>query len=222
MRIGLEFLRPSVDRPPARLIAEEDPGQSIRNFPGHLEQVHQVARASRTLDLEVIAVIEVERQQGANQQRVHRHPYGTTPVRVSTEHACVRFGRKIVHAVFLAVHIEDIRMVGVVAGERPYPIRTQEFILIEHARQNSAQPFRINQRNDAAVRHTRDGPVRSDECSREVRASVRKRSVITSVTCGTSSRCHGSMTVVAQRGNKPTMERTLSRVALPSGRRRTS
>ena len=30
------------------------------------------------------------------------------------------------------------------------------------------------------------------------------------------------MTVVAQIGNKPTMERTLSRVALPSGKRSTS
>ena len=39
---------------------------------------------------------------------------------------------------------------------------------------------------------------------------------------GASSRCQGSMTVVAQSGNKPTMERTLSRVALPSGKRRTS
>src|SRR3954453_514415 len=36
MRIGLEFLRASVYRPAAGLIAGEDPSQSIRNFPGHL------------------------------------------------------------------------------------------------------------------------------------------------------------------------------------------
>ena len=40
VRIGLEFLRASVNRPPARLIAQEDPGQPIGNFPGYLEQIH--------------------------------------------------------------------------------------------------------------------------------------------------------------------------------------
>ena len=39
---------------------------------------------------------------------------------------------------------------------------------------------------------------------------------------GTRSRCHVSMTVVAHSGSSPTIERTLSRVALPSGRRSTS
>ena len=39
---------------------------------------------------------------------------------------------------------------------------------------------------------------------------------------GTRSRCQGSTTVVAHSGSSPTSERTLSRVADPSGRRRTS
>ena len=38
-----------------------------------------------------------------------------------------------------------------VAGERPYPVRAQEFVLIEHAGKNPAQPFRIDQRSDAAT-----------------------------------------------------------------------
>ena len=46
-------------------------------------------------------------------------------------------------------------MVGVVPGECPYPIRAQEFILIEHARKNSAQSFRINQRGDSAIAITK-------------------------------------------------------------------
>jgi hypothetical protein len=39
---------------------------------------------------------------------------------------------------------------------------------------------------------------------------------------GARSRCHGSITVVAHKGSNPTMERTLSRLALPSGSRSTS
>lgn len=70
MRIGLEFLSSSVDRPSARLIPPEDSSQPIGNFTGRLKQVHQVARARRTLDLEGIAVKEVVLQQRANQQRI--------------------------------------------------------------------------------------------------------------------------------------------------------
>ncbi len=39
---------------------------------------------------------------------------------------------------------------------------------------------------------------------------------------GQGSRCQGSMMVVAHSGSSPTMDRTLSRVAVPSGRRRMS
>jgi hypothetical protein len=45
-------------------------------------------------------------------------------------------------------------MLGVVAGQGPYPIRTQEFVLIEHAGEDPAQPVRVHQRSDAALRHT--------------------------------------------------------------------
>ncbi len=45
----------------------------------------------------------------------------------------------------------------------------------------------------------------------------RRRSWNIAVTPGTLSRCQGSMTVVAQSGSKPTMERTLRRVALTIG-----
>ena len=46
-----------------------------------------------------------------------------------------------------------------------------------------------------------------------------QRSFKIAITLGTFSRCHGSKTLVAQSGNRPTMDRTLSRVAQPSGRR---
>src|SRR5258706_10675993 len=72
--IGLEFFRTTVNRPPPRLIAEEDPDQSIAYFAGPLKQVHQLARASWTLNIQRVAVITLVRQMGTNHQRVHWHP----------------------------------------------------------------------------------------------------------------------------------------------------
>src|SRR5271155_704745 len=120
MRIGLEFLRSSVHRPPARGISQKDPGQSIGNFPGYLEQVHQVARTGGTLNLEAVAVIQEIRQQSADEHRVYRHPNGTSPVGVATVHACVGFGGKIVDAVLLTFDRNNIRMLRMKAGKRPY------------------------------------------------------------------------------------------------------
>src|SRR5262245_57590048 len=59
LRIGLKFLRPAVHRPPARPIAQKDPGEPLGDVPGHLEQVHDLARTGRTLDGEGVAVIQI-------------------------------------------------------------------------------------------------------------------------------------------------------------------
>ena len=53
MRICLEFLCASVNRPPASLIPKEDPGQPSADFTSYLEQIHPFSRASRALDFEV-------------------------------------------------------------------------------------------------------------------------------------------------------------------------
>ena len=57
-----------------------------------------------------------------DQQGVPWHPYGTPPVGVSTKPAGVGFCWKIVHSIFLATHIEDVGMLGMVSG----------FVLISH------------------------------------------------------------------------------------------
>jgi len=43
VRVGLEFLRSTVDRPPATLVAQENAGQPVRDLLGHLEEVHNPA-----------------------------------------------------------------------------------------------------------------------------------------------------------------------------------
>src|SRR5258705_1996016 len=136
--IGLELLRTSVHWPTAGFIPQEDPLQTIGYFPGYLEQVHQLARAGGTLDLKVVAVEQIELKQRTNEQRIHRHPDWAAPVGVAAEHAAVGFSRKVIHAVFLTLDVDDIGMVGMIFGERPNPIRAEELVFIEHACQNPA------------------------------------------------------------------------------------
>ena len=56
-------------------------------------------------------------------------------------------------------------------GERTDAIGTEKLILVQHLRENPAQPFLIDEREDAAISHTRSGLDRSDEWTSEVPAS---------------------------------------------------
>ena len=150
MGIGLELLCTSIHWPPARFIPQEDPLQTIGYLPGYLEQIHQLARASGTLDFEVVSVIQIELKQRTNEQRIHRHPDWPAPVGVAAEHARVGFSRKVIHAVFLTLDVYHVGMLVVIFGECPDPIGTEELVLIQHACQNPPQPVLIHKSKYAA------------------------------------------------------------------------
>jgi len=46
-------------------------------------------------------VIQIEAQQRPDNERIHRHPDRSPPVRVTAEHARIRLGRQIVYPVLL-------------------------------------------------------------------------------------------------------------------------
>ena len=52
-------------------------------------------------------------------------------------------------------------MIRVIARERADAVRAEEFVLVQHAREDAAQPLRIDEGEDAAVRRTPrwSGPV---------------------------------------------------------------
>jgi hypothetical protein len=112
-------------------------------FLGDPEQIHQVAGPRRALDFEVVAVIRKIVHQGADDQRVDRHPDRPPPIGVAAKHAAVRLRRQIAHSIFLAAHRKDIGMLGVIAGQRADPVGAEELVLVEHAGQNPAQPILI-------------------------------------------------------------------------------
>ena len=78
---------------------------------------------------------------------------GPRQLELPTEHARIRLGREIVHPVVLATRLEDIRVLLVELGERADAVRAQELVLVEHLGEDSAQPFRVDQRQEASLVH---------------------------------------------------------------------
>src|SRR6266403_782403 len=103
--IALEFLCAAIDWSAAMVVAQEDPGQPVRDLFAHLEEVQQLAGAGGTFDFEIVAVVQIEVQQRSDNERVHRHPDWSPPVGVAAEHAGVGLGRQVVYAVLLAVYV---------------------------------------------------------------------------------------------------------------------
>ena len=113
-------------------------------------------------------------------------------------------------------------MLGVIARQRADPVGAQELVLVEHAGQDPAQPVLVDQRHDAALGDAEMArPGRMDRLA-QLRHAPQALCRLPPSVWAPARAATGSMTVVAQSGSRPTIERTLSRVALPSGRRRTS
>ena len=53
------------------------------------------------------------------------------------------FGRQIVHAVLLSSGVEGVGMLLVKFGKRPDAVGAEKFILVEHLRENTAQPLSL-------------------------------------------------------------------------------
>src|SRR5258708_2761385 len=53
----------------------------------------------------------------------------------------------------MSADMDNIGMVGMVAGNRADAVSTQEFILVEHPRQDPTQPLGVHERKNAAICH---------------------------------------------------------------------
>src|SRR5262245_48106584 len=118
MRVGVEFLGPAVDGPPATLVTQEDAREAVGDLLGDLKEIHQAAGAGRALDREVVPIVQIEAQERSDDEGIHRKPDRPTPIRIAAEHATVRLRRQIVYPVFVTTHMEDIRMPLMDLGER--------------------------------------------------------------------------------------------------------
>ena len=59
--IGLKLLRATVDGTTAVCVTQKDAREARAQLAAHLEEIHQPSRAHRALDLEIVAVVQVEK-----------------------------------------------------------------------------------------------------------------------------------------------------------------
>src|SRR5262249_44063069 len=92
----------------------------------------------------------VHLHQPANDQPIDRHPDRPPPVRVATEHACIGLGRQIIDPIFTSLEVEHKGMVTVILRQRPYAVRTEELVLVEHIAQNATELLLVDHRRQPA------------------------------------------------------------------------
>ena len=151
MGIGLKFFIIAENRTSPVGTAQEDLEQSAAQFVRDLVQRQHNPGAGRTLDLQIVAVEQIEAAQVLDQQIIDWHPDGPAPVRVAAEHAAVGFARLVFHPVMHPVVFEIIRMVEVAAGQGPYAVGREEFGLVKHTPQELRHAEDAHQRNETAA-----------------------------------------------------------------------
>src|SRR5262249_30253044 len=151
MGVGLELLGSSIDRTASVRVAQKNPLHAIHDLLAHLKQVHLLSRARRTLHLEAVAVIEVKLLQRVDHQHLHRHPDWSSPIGIAPVHGVVRLRGEIIHAELLAMHIQHVRVIGVIPRAGSNSVRAQELILIEHPAQQPPEAVRIYERKNLST-----------------------------------------------------------------------
>src|ERR1700752_3092912 len=123
MRIRLELVQVAKYRPAALFVTKKNVCHPARQLPRHVPQRLHVSRSSRELDFEIVTEIVVELLQGFDQEKIHREPDGTAPVRVAAEYSAHRLSRFIVHSVLGSVDVKYVRMFAMEPGQRANPVR---------------------------------------------------------------------------------------------------
>jgi hypothetical protein len=83
----------------------------------------------------------VESLERLDDQEVDREPDRPAPVRIAAEQPRRGFGRIVVHAEFLPVHVQDVRPVPMNARDRAQAERGQELVLVEQVAQDPNEPL---------------------------------------------------------------------------------
>src|SRR6516165_7210050 len=97
----------------------------------------------------------VELLKRLNEEKVDRHPDGTAPVGVTAEDAGGGFGRLVAHTIDVAVEVNFVGMIEVVARKGAYPVRGKKFRFVKHARKDTLELLAIDKGKQAS--HTARG-----------------------------------------------------------------
>src|SRR6516225_8683523 len=97
------------------------------------------------LDFEVVAIVAVKPPQRFDNQRVHRHPDRTPPMRVAAKYPGGRFCGVIADGQPSTGMLEDIGMLLMEFGQRADPEFRQKQRLVEHSVEQTLHPMSAEQ-----------------------------------------------------------------------------
>src|SRR5215471_12507615 len=123
----------------------------MRDVLADIKQVHQIMGAGGELDSKRVAIIQIKIQKCPYDHNVEWEPNRAAPVGVSAEHCTIRFAGHIANSVLVAMHLENVRMISVIAGQGSNPVRAEEFVFVEQLFKNTFQSYRIHKRENAAI-----------------------------------------------------------------------
>lgn len=149
--VEVEEIGAGVDGAAAFVVSREQMLQSVLDFLRHVPQMHVLARAGGTFDLQRVAVEHVEAQEGLDKQEVYAKPHGTAPVAVAAEKGAVRFTGYVADFEGLAVDIHGIGVFFVVFRHRPDAVLGKEFCLVQHTFQNLFEPLSADEGEEESV-----------------------------------------------------------------------
>src|SRR6185295_11029640 len=123
VRIMLELVRGSMNRPQSVTVAQKRSSKPPRDLLRNLPQCKEGSRACRTFDFVIFTEIVVELLKRFDDQEVHWKPDGTSPVGIPAKQAGARFSRLVFEPMLGRAEPQHVRMIFVVSRNGPYPIR---------------------------------------------------------------------------------------------------
>src|SRR5262249_30641428 len=121
--IVLKSIETAINGPVSIHGTQKNSRKSARNLRSRLPQRCLPARAGQQLNREGIPVKVMKFLKRFDQQEIDGKPYWSPPVGVSTEDPGGGFCRFIVHPALHSVYMQDVGVIFMESGDRPYAIR---------------------------------------------------------------------------------------------------
>src|SRR5712664_2622830 len=145
VRVALKKLGAARYGPAAFRIAEKNMNEPPGNFRGDLPEIGFAAGMRGALNFEIFPEVVVKFLERFHKQIVDRKPNRPAPVRISAEQARRGFGRLVIDAVRISVHVNFVRMVLMEARKGAHAVRRKEFRFIQHAAEHALELLAVHE-----------------------------------------------------------------------------
>src|SRR5215470_14254456 len=115
VRVGLKYFLSASDRAAAVVIAQKNVSQPAGDFCRDLPEIGLGLRMRWAFHFEVLAVVVMKLLQRFDEEIVHREPDRAAPIRIATEQTCGGFRGFVFDTAHVAVDLNFVRMIQVIA-----------------------------------------------------------------------------------------------------------